>query len=59
MVDNYELWRMNEDRLQAELETLPTCDYCGEYIQDDYYYEILGDNICEECLKRNFRKSND
>ena len=44
---------------ERRYEELPECDYCGEKITDDYYYEINGDLICEDCLKRNFRKSND
>ena len=44
---------------QEKLDRLPVCDYCEEPIQDDYYYEIDNECICEECLNDNFRKSND
>lgn len=45
------------DRLQAEYErSLPVCDYCGRLIQDEKYYEINGDKICQECLDDNFLK---
>ena len=48
------------DRWEAEqnkgLQELPVCDYCYEPIQDDHWYEINGDNICVDCLDRNFRK---
>ena len=51
------------DRYDAEQEKrlaeLPECDYCGEKITDDYYYNINGDVICEECLKKHFRQAND
>lgn len=51
------------DRWDAEqtkaLEALPVCDYCDEPIQDDYFYEINGDVVCQECLDRNFRKEAD
>lgn len=44
------------DREQAQWEkSLPKCDVCGEPIQD-YYYEIDGEIICQECLDDNFRK---
>lgn len=51
------------DRHDAEQERrltdLPECDYCGEKITDDYYYNINGDVICEGCLKKHFRQAND
>ena len=39
----------------AKLDKLPKCDYCGEPIQDEKYYEIEGKNICLECLE-DFKK---
>ena len=41
---------------QAQLDKLPLCEYCGEHIQSDYYFEIEGVIICEDCLNDNFRK---
>ena len=41
---------------QAKLERLPVCDYCKEHIQDDYYYEIGNECLCEDCLNEHFRK---
>lgn len=38
------------------LSKLPTCEWCGEPIQDDYCYEINGEIICEECLNDNHRR---
>ena len=38
------------------LKNLPECEYCGCKIQDDYYYEINGDTICEICMNLAFRK---
>lgn len=34
------------------------CDYCGEPIWDDYYYQIGNDEVCERCLVDYFRRSN-
>lgn len=42
---------------QAQLDKLPVCTYCDEPVQDDFYYEINGEVICETCLDRFFRKS--
>ena len=32
-------------------ESLPECECCGEPIQSDYTYIILGDYYCEECAE--------
>lgn len=49
---------MDFDRHQREQERLaaqlPECDYCGKPV-DDYYYNINGEIICEDCLNENFR----
>lgn len=41
---------------QKQLDKLPKCSICDEPIQDDYYYEINAECICEDCLNDNFRK---
>lgn len=41
---------------QKELDKLPRCDYCDEPIQDDFYFLINDEVICESCLNRFFRK---
>lgn len=48
------------DREQAKrLAELPVCDYCNEPVQDDHYYLINGDNVCQDCLEIEFRKEVD
>lgn len=33
-------------------ESCPMCDMCGERLTaEEYYYEIEGDVVCEECLR--------
>lgn len=44
------------DEQEEWLESRPMCEYCEEPIQDDYYYEIGGECICEHCLNGYFRK---
>lgn len=44
------------DAQQAELDKLPKCAYCGEPIQDEHYYEICDEVICEECVDNHFKK---
>lgn len=41
---------------EKKLAELPECCECGEKIQDEYYFEINGEYICEECLNDNHRK---
>lgn len=31
------------------------CDYCGGDCGDEFY-EIDGDDVCEDCLKEHFRR---
>lgn len=42
---------------QQKLAALPVCSECGEPIQDEYFYLINGENLCEECLQDNYRKN--
>lgn len=56
MIDNYDLWEAHDREQAEELEKLPVCDCCGERIQDEYYYEIDGEILCEECLKDRYRR---
>lgn len=41
---------------QKELDKLPRCDYCDEPIQDDFYFSINDEVICEECMVEHYRK---
>ena len=42
---------------QRELDRLPVCVECDEPIQDDVYFEINGECLCERCLIENHRKA--
>ncbi len=59
MTDVYDLWAAHDAELEAELQKLPECDYCGCKIQDDHFFLINDEIICEECLNDNFRKEVD
>lgn len=48
----------HDAKQQAGLDKLPKCDYCGQPIQDDHYFDINGDAICPDCLEKHFRKEN-
>lgn len=54
--DNYEAWEIHEANRERALAKLPVCDNCERPIQDEHYYYINGENICEACLRRNYRR---
>lgn len=41
---------------QQQLERLPVCEGegCGERIQDDLYFDIDGEILCEKCMIRKY-----
>lgn len=55
--DNYDLWARHDAEQEAELQKLPKCDKCGQPMQDEYCYDIEGEHICENCLKKHYRVS--
>jgi formylmethanofuran dehydrogenase subunit E len=38
-----------------KLSKRPKCEYCGEHIQDDFYYYVDG-IVCGECLDENHKR---
>lgn len=48
----------HEAEKQALLDKLPTCNFCGEPIQDEYLWEIGEDTYCDDCMREHFRKEN-
>lgn len=42
---------------ERRLARLPVCDTCKKRIQDDDYYDVYGEILCEEHMKEKFRKS--
>ena len=46
---------MDQERKRARL---PVCDNrkCRRKINDDYYWEIDGDILCEKCMNLRYRK---
>ncbi len=41
---------------ESELERLPVCSCCDEPIQEDFFYEINDEVLCEVCMKSYFMK---
>ena len=55
--DPLEDFNRKDAEYAEELEKLPTCEYCGHKIEDEYLFDVEGTIICEECMKKHFRKS--
>ena len=53
---DFAYWDMEQARAEARL---PVCDACGETINDDFYFEIDNEILCEDCLNNRFRKYTD
>ena len=46
------------DRQQEEaLKKLPVCSKCHRRIQDDDYYDVDGEILCEDHMKQRYRRS--
>lgn len=46
------------DAMTAQKEAqLPKCEKCGEPINDDIYFEIDGEILCEECMHDRYGRS--
>lgn len=56
LLDNYDLWERNEREREEALEKLPKCDLCEEPITDEYFYNLDGTFICEQCMDEYYRK---
>lgn len=54
--DNYDLWKLYDAEQCKLSDPLPVCDFCNNEIQDDHYYDICDEIVCEECLDRYFKK---
>lgn len=46
----------HDSEQEKALENLPKCDYCGEPIQDDYYYDIDDYFLCKKHMNELYRK---
>ena len=49
-LDPYDLFLERERQGARAEERLPICDYCGQPIWGDYYFEINGDRVCDDCI---------
>lgn len=54
-MDAYDMWEHRERAQQKQLAALPTCDRCGEPIQEDYLWSVDGLILCEDCATQMYR----
>lgn len=56
LADNYDLWARWDAEREGAVARLPKCGYCGEAIEEDYFYIIERTFVCESCLKKEHRQ---
>lgn len=56
MIDNYKAWEYAERERERQLMRLPVCEDCHERIQDEDYYDVDGELLCENCMKKRYRR---
>lgn len=56
MIDNYKAWEYAERERERQLMSLPVCEECHERIQDEDYYDVDGEILCENCMKKRYRR---
>lgn len=54
--DPVEDFLQHDAEQERELDRLPVCCECDQPIQDEYFFEINGEPLCEQCLNENHRK---
>ena len=48
------------DRQQTQgMSLLRRCEDCGKAIQDDYYFDVEGEILCQGCMEQRYRRVND
>ena len=57
MPDNYSLWAARDRAQEKARERLPVCGKCRERIDEDNYFDIGGEILCEDCLIEKYRKN--
>lgn len=55
--DCYDPIRQAERREAEAEENALHCENCKSPINDDYYWDICGDLLCERCAARMYRKN--
>lgn len=51
---DFDRWDMEQARREARL---PVCERCGKRINEDDYYDVHGEILCESCMQKKFRRS--
>ena len=57
--DNYDQWLAHERQQERQLERLPVCENpkCKKRIQDEHFFKVEGEILCEECMISRYRKN--
>lgn len=57
MIDNYAIWLAHEEEKERWLARRPVCSFCDQHIQEEHFYEIDCEMVCEDCLDKHFRRT--
>ena len=51
-MDNYSQWEAHDRKQERQREDLPVCEghKCGKRIEDDLYFDVEGEILCEKCM---------
>jgi hypothetical protein len=55
--DNHDVFMAHEQEKERWLAGRPVCSYCEQHIQEEFFYEIDCEKVCEDCLKLHFRRT--
>lgn len=57
--DNYSQWEYHDWEQEQQRMQRPVCEdpRCKKHIQDDHYFLIEGEILCEDCMIRRYRKN--
>lgn len=55
--DSYDLWENHDRKQLAWQKTLPVCDKCQKPIQDNYYFYINEETLCQSCMEDKYMLS--
>ena len=53
---DFDRWDREQERRKARL---PVCEDCKKRIQDEHYFDVDGEILCEKCMIHRYRRNTD
>lgn len=57
--DNLDRFERHDAEQERQLQKLPKCDWCGEPIQEEYFFLVHNEFICPECMDECRKRTED